>query len=71
MTAYRIETTISEDGTLMLKGVPFSEGQRVEVTVHSCDRAKEASERYPLLGKPIRYVDPFGSVAENGWDILK
>ena len=25
----------------------------------------------PLRGKPVRYVDPFESIAEYNWDALK
>ena len=26
---------------------------------------------YPLRGKPIRYTDPFGGVAEEDWEALR
>jgi len=32
---------------------------------------RSASARYPLRGTLIRYVDPFKSVAEEGWEALK
>jgi len=28
-------------------------------------------KNYPLRDKPIRYDDPFGSVAEDDWELLK
>jgi len=70
MHTYRATTTISSDGTLTLKGLPFRPGEQVEVTVCSCGQQGEESERYPLRGKPIRYTDPFGSVAEDDWQVL-
>ncbi len=32
---------------------------------------EEKGTRYPLRGKPMRYTDPFGSVAEEDWDALR
>jgi hypothetical protein len=33
MNAHKIETILSEDGTLMLKGLPFHAGDAVEVII--------------------------------------
>jgi hypothetical protein len=71
MQEYRIETTISKDGTLTIKKLPFRAGERVEVIVHPHEPQPEYEMRYPLRGKPIRYIDPFRSVAENDWDVLQ
>jgi hypothetical protein len=71
MQMYRVETTISNEGTLTIKGLPFQAGDKVEVIVCGHERKREGSERYPSRGKPIRYVDPFESVAEDDWDALK
>ena len=71
MQMYRVEATVSNDGTLTIKGVPFRAGDKVEVIVRSRECEKERSGRYPLRGKPIRYVDPFESVAKDDWEALK
>lgn len=71
MQMYRVETAVSNDGTLTVKGLPFQAGDKVEVIVRSREREQEHSERYPLHDKPIRYVDPLDSVAEDDWDVLK
>lgn len=71
MQTYRVETKVSNEGTLTIKGVPFQAGAEVEVVVRSLEREWEHSVRYPLRGKPIRYVEPFGSVAEGDWDVLQ
>ncbi len=71
METYWIETTISKDGTLSVKGLPFTEGEEVEVLVRS--RKQEQSkkqDKYPLRGLPINYTKPFDSVAENDWAVL-
>lgn len=69
MQVYHLEAIISSDGTLTVKGLPFREGDRVEVTVRS--RERKPGERYPLRGKLVRYVEPFGSVAEDDWNALR
>lgn len=72
MEAYRIETTISKDGSISVKGLPFSEGDKVEIVVrkHKREQAK-SQEKYPLHGLQIRYSKPFDGVAENDWSVLE
>jgi len=70
MQDYRVETKIAGDGSLTIKGLPFQAGDRVEVIIRS-RKAGEEGKRYPLHGTPIRYVDPFGSVAEEDWEALR
>ena len=71
MQTYQVETTISNDRTLTIKGLPFKVGAQVQVIVHSRKREQERGNRYPLRGKPIRYTGPFASVAENDWNALQ
>lgn len=58
MQAYRTETVVSEDGSLVLKKVPFQAGDEVEVIVLAREQDNGPEERYPLRGKPIRYDRP-------------
>jgi len=71
MQTYHTETTVSKERTLTLKELPFRAGDEVEVTVCRRERQRENRECYPLRGKPIRYTDPFGSIAEGDWDVLQ
>ena len=71
MQTYRVETKVSRNRTLTIKGLPFQVGEKVEVIVRRREREREHRGRYPLRGKPIRYPDPFGSVAENDWEALR
>ncbi|MSP14470.1 MAG: hypothetical protein EXR62_16140 [Chloroflexi bacterium] len=73
MQAYRIETTIAQNGTLLIQGVPFRAGDKVEVIIlpSRSQEKQEPQNRYPLRGKVIRYEAPFDSVAENDWDTLR
>jgi hypothetical protein len=71
MHDYRVETNVGSDGSLTLKGLPFHPGDRVEVIVRGHEAAGGNGDRYPLRGTPIRYDDPFGSVAEEDWEALR
>ena len=71
METYRIETTISKDRTLTIKELPFQEGESVEVIVNRSNQQSKYKERYPLRGTPYRLLDPFKSVAEENWEVLK
>ena len=55
----------------MIKELPFHSGDKVEIIIRSCTVNQGSNERYPLRGKPVQYIDPFDSVAENDWDVLK
>jgi hypothetical protein len=80
MNAHKVETVLSEDGALSLKGLPFHVGDAVEVIIlerslsQSEDPAFESeSSLYPLQGKqPYRYDEPFEpAVPIEDWDVLK
>jgi len=71
MPDYRVETTVSNDRSLTITGLPFEAGDQVEVIVRSQEHPGRNGKRYPLRGKPIRYTDPFRSVAEEDWEALR
>ena len=71
MQTYSVETTVSNDGTLTIKGLPFRAGDKVEVIVRSRELERGPRKRCPLRGKPIRYLDPFESVAQDDWNTLQ
>ncbi len=71
MQAYRTNLTVAKDGSLNLNGLPFRKGDEVEVIVLPHEQVPRGEKRYPLRGKPIQYSDPFESVAENDWNVLK
>ncbi|MCL5998892.1 MAG: hypothetical protein M1546_22965 [Chloroflexi bacterium] len=68
MQTYRIETLVSQNHILTIRGVPFRAGEKVEVIILSHPRQPIRADRYPLRGKPVRYIAPFDSVAENDWN---
>ncbi len=69
MQDYRVETRVSSDGSLTINHVPFRPGDTVEVIIRSHNKGQ--SKSYALRGKPVRYSDPFGSVAEEDWEALR
>jgi hypothetical protein len=70
LPAHRIETTLTQDGTLTLDHLPFQAGEAVEVTVlPQADRASES--RYHLRGTPVRYQNPMEPIAEYEWDAVQ
>ncbi|PIU31864.1 MAG: hypothetical protein COT06_05855 [Syntrophobacteraceae bacterium CG07_land_8_20_14_0_80_61_8] len=71
MHGYRVETTVSSQGSLIIKGLPFQAGDKVEVIIRRHKHGERKNTCYPLRGKPIRYADPFGSVGEEDWETLR
>ena len=71
MQACRIETKVTSDGTLTIKGLPFRAGELVEVIVRSHKHRVAQGQSYPLCGKPVHYTKPFSSVAEGDWEALR
>ncbi len=70
LQAHRIETTLTQDGTLTLDHLPFQAGEAVEVLIVPHAPALQGANRYPLRGMPIRYEQPLEPVAEEDWNTL-
>jgi hypothetical protein len=70
MQDYIVETKVSDDKSLTIRGLPFGVGDRVEVIIRSYKNENDNRESYTLRGKTIRYADPFCSVAEKDWEAL-
>ena len=70
MNAHKIETVLTEDGTLTLRGLPFHAGDTIEVIIlESLSPQDEApthspdSNPYLLRGTVIHYDGPTDPVA--------
>jgi hypothetical protein len=68
LPTHRIETTLTQDGTLTLDHLPFLAGESVEVIVLPHAAAPFSKERYPLRGTPVQYERPTEPVAEGEWE---
>ena len=70
MQAHRAETTLSEDGVITLRDIPFRRGESVEVIVLPFATAAAAGSRYPLRGAPVTLVAPTEPVADADWEAV-
>lgn len=59
--AHKMTAVLSEDGKLMLEGLPFRAGQAVELIVMYAPLAQRPTPYPPdiLRGSVLRYDDPF------------
>ncbi|HKA55959.1 MAG TPA: hypothetical protein VKJ47_20095 [Candidatus Binatia bacterium] len=68
MQAYRVETTLQQDGTLTLSDLPFQAGESVEVIILVRAPVALRENRYPLRGTPVGYINPTEPVAQEDWE---
>ena len=71
MHVHRLEAIVAENGTVMLKGLPFKAGATVEILVLPCVRHLPEDHCYPLRGTPIQYENPTAPIAETDWEALR
>ena len=81
MNAHKLAATFTEDGKLLLTGLPFHAGSTVEViilessdtTASASNLTQKAENLYPLQNKqPYHYEDPFApAVSPEDWEVLK
>jgi hypothetical protein len=70
MQAHRAETTLSEDGVITLRGIPFRRGESVEVIVLPFPALASSGSRYPLRGTPVTLLSPTEPVGEADWEAV-
>lgn len=71
MQVYAYEFTIGKKGTLTLKNLPFNIGEKVDVIIIPRSSRQAEENRYPFWGKPITYINPTDSVAEEDWEVFQ
>lgn len=72
MKAHRIETRLTQNGTLILEDLPFQAGEAVEIIILERDSQPLKSHPYPLQGTVIKYDDPFEPpVPLEDWEVLQ
>lgn len=64
---HRTETSVEPNGTIVLRGLPFHEGDKVIVTITTSSKTTPQNNDYPLRGLPVEYKKPFEPVAEDDW----
>lgn len=73
LQAHRIETTLTQNGTLTLDHLPFQAGEAVEIivlTTASSQHRVFLQDRATLHGTLLEYHDPLEPVAEQDRDAL-
>jgi hypothetical protein len=71
MQPVQVEAVVGKGGTLTVSGLPFQEGDVVEVSI-VLDAGGEASSLHPLAGLPVTYIDPFEpAVPLEDWEALQ
>jgi hypothetical protein len=69
MKAHRAETTVSGDGSVTVRGVPFQKGEEVEVIILPRQAEASASKSESLIGSVRRYDRPFEPATDpTEWD---
>ena len=68
---YRVVKEVADGRTLSLEDLPFQAGDEVEVVVRSQARKSASLDRYPLRGKPVRYLRPLEGVDVDDWEALQ
>ena len=68
MQAYRVETTLEQDGTLTLSHLPLRAGEAVEVIILVQSPGLVSHQRYSLRGTSVHYSEPAEPVALEDWE---
>lgn len=69
MQAHRAESTVAGDGSVTVHGVPFLEGEEVEVIVLPRERRRTDADRDLLRGSVTGYDAPLEPATGSGdWD---
>jgi hypothetical protein len=71
MQAYRTETIVAPDGSLVIKHLPLSAGEIVEVIILVQEQHKKGVKNYPLKGTPVTYHQPTDPIAPEEWGALQ
>jgi hypothetical protein len=71
MQAYRVNTTIQEDGTLTVSHLPLQAGEVVEVIILVQPSTARPQDCHPLRGTPVTYLKPTEPVAEADWEAAR
>lgn len=64
------ETRVEQNGTIILRDLPFHEGDKVLVVITAQPKNATPPPHHPLRGLPVEYRDPFDPVAEQDWEAL-
>ena len=70
MMQHRVETSVEQHGTIVLRDLPFQKGDKVVVIITTRPKSAPPNTRYSLRGLPVECRNLFDPVAENDWGVL-
>ncbi|GBC95879.1 hypothetical protein HRbin16_01677 [bacterium HR16] len=72
MPPIRLLKRVDAGGRIEITGLPFQEGQQVEVTIAPTDYSADEMLRYPLRhAEPYRFEDALSPVGVEDWEVLR
>jgi hypothetical protein len=72
MNTYHIETLMSNDGSVLLSGLPFKKGEKIDVTLRTIQEENTEELEKKLRGSVLKYIDPFEpAIDPDEWEALK
>lgn len=71
MCTFRVDATLTKDGTLTLSDLPFHAGDSVEIIIVPRTASSATQNGYALHGKVVQYDHPTESVAQEDWEALQ
>ena len=69
MNTYKTKTIIKRNHKIEIENLPFQDGDNVNIIVTKVENEHES--KYELRGTILKYENPFDSVAEDDWEVLK
>ncbi|MCS6830619.1 MAG: hypothetical protein NZ749_08235 [bacterium] len=68
----KILKRVGKDGRIEISGLPFQEGQQVEITIELADRLVDGTLQYPLRHtEPYRFEDALSPIGEEDGEVLR
>lgn len=64
---HRTETKIEPNGTIILRGLPFPEGDKVTVVITTRSSKIAQTTSYPLRGLPVEYKNQWQKMTGRLW----
>jgi hypothetical protein len=71
MNTYHIEALMPKDGSVLLSGLPFKKGEKIDITLRTLKEQDVEELENKLKGSVLFYIDPFEPVGEDDWEVLK
>ena len=72
MKAHRVEITLTENGALNLKDLPFRAGESVEIIILENQSSQQQVNQPNLKGTVIQYEQPFEpAIPLEDWEALQ